>query len=200
MEFLVVSIGPTNILDINVECQMQNGAVATFYKEQFFKMKVQLAMVMIANAILLAVIEVFIGKWANKTCQTLVLSGTISMGMAGGSVILAMLCSFVTYGIFDELEGRRNNMLFAVLSLMAGGGISSIVVEFLQIADFVKNEGRRTTRRTVTNQAAAENKVSLYLETAVKMRGAVQTDEIDNIKKFVQNFDGFCLKKDSDKR
>ena len=127
-------------------------------------MKVQLAMMMIANATLLAVIEVFIGKWANKTGQTLVLLGTISMGMAGGSVILAttvrkknwerqawfmsllfleffrMLCSFVTYGIFDELKGRSNHVLFAVLLLMAGGGILSIVVEFLQIADFVKNE------------------------------------------------------------
>ena len=127
-------------------------------------MKVQLAMMMIANATLLAVIEVFIGKWANKTGQTLVLLGTISMGMAGGSVILAttvrktnwerqawfmsllfleflrMLCSFVTYGIFDELKGQSNHVLFAVLLLMAGGGILSIVVEFLQIADIVKNE------------------------------------------------------------
>ena len=50
---------------------------------------------------------------------------------------------------------------------MAGGDILSIVVEFLQIADFVKNEGRRTTKRTMTNQAAADNTVSLYLETAV---------------------------------
>ena len=78
-----------------------------------------------------------------------------------------MLCSFVTYGIFDELEGRSNNMLFAVLLLMAGGGTLSIVVEFLQIADFLKNEGRRRTSKTATNQAAADNKVSLYLETAV---------------------------------
>ena len=68
---------------------------------------------------------------------------------------------------FDELEGRSNNMLFVVTLLMAGGGILSIVVEFLQIADFVKNEGRRTTKSTMTNQAAADNKVSLYLETAV---------------------------------
>ena len=68
---------------------------------------------------------------------------------------------------FDELEGQSNNTSFVVLLLMAGGGILSIVVEFLQIADFVKNEGRRTTKRTMTNQAAADNKVSLYLETAV---------------------------------
>ena len=58
-------------------------------------------------------------------------------------------------------------MLYAVLLLMVGGGILSIVVKFLQIADFVKDEGRRTTKRTATNQAAANNKVPLYLETAV---------------------------------
>ena len=34
------------------------------------KMKVQLAMMIVANAILLAVIEVFIDKWTNKTRQT----------------------------------------------------------------------------------------------------------------------------------
>ena len=104
--------------------------------------------------------------------QTLMLTSTIAMGMAGRSVVLAAavrkanwgqgawlmlllflelfrtLCCFVMYRIFDELEGQSNDMLYAVLLLMAGGGILSIVVEFLQIADFVKNEGRRTTKRT----------------------------------------------------
>ena len=71
------------------------------------------------------------------------------------------------YRIFDELEGQSINMLYAVLLLMAGGGILSIVVDFLQILHFVKNEGRRTIRRTATNQAAANNKVHLDLKTAV---------------------------------
>ena len=53
-------------------------------------MKVQLATMIIVDAILLVVvIPVFIGKWAEKTCRTLVLTGTMAMGMAGGSVILA---------------------------------------------------------------------------------------------------------------
>ena len=64
-----------------------------------YKMKVQLATMIIVDAILLAVvIPVFIGKYAEKMHQTLVLTGTIAKGMAGGSVNLAATLRKVNWG------------------------------------------------------------------------------------------------------
>ena len=102
----------------------------------------------------------------------LVLTGTIAKWVAGGSVNLAAtlrkmnwgrrawfmsllflelfrtICSFMTYAIFDELEGRSNNILHAVLLLMVGGDILLIVVtkEEEQVGGWRRTKQLQTTR------------------------------------------------------